>query len=65
MLSNGDLDVRFSCYTEQPLPDGDWLLFGIEPDGEYLLRSFELTYKAPELTLLLLTRFCRRTKFAR
>jgi hypothetical protein len=65
VFSNGDLDVRFSCYTEEPLPDGDWLLIGVEPDGEYLLRSFELTYKAPELTLLLLARLCGRTKFAR
>ena len=65
MLSYGDLDIRVRRDTEESLPDGYRLLLGIKPDGEDLLGSFELTYEATELTLLLLARLCGRTKFAR
>jgi hypothetical protein len=65
MLSHGDLDIRIGCDTEQSLPDGYRLLLGIKPDGEHLLRSFELTYEATELTLLLLARLCSRRQLAR
>jgi hypothetical protein len=65
MLSDGDLDIRVGCDTEQSLPDSDRLLLGIKPDGEHLLRSFELTYEATELTLLLLARLCSRAQLAR
>ncbi|HEY5487900.1 MAG TPA: hypothetical protein VIK06_09645 [Candidatus Limnocylindrales bacterium] len=65
MLSHRDLNVRIGGYTEQSLPDGDGLLFGVQPNGEYLLRSFELSYEAPELTLLLFARFRGRTELAR
>jgi hypothetical protein len=65
MLSDGDLDVRFGRHTKKSLPYGDGLLVGVESNGEYLLRSFELTDKAPELALLLLARLRGRTEFAR
>ena len=65
MLSDGDLNVRFGRHTKKSLPYGDGLLVGVESNGEYLLRSFELTDEAPELALLLLARLRGRTEFAR
>jgi len=53
MLPDRDFDVCLAGDAEQALPDGDWLFGGIEPNLEYLLRSFELADQFLELTLLL------------
>jgi len=55
VLSHCNLDIGLGGNAQETLSNGDRFLFCIEPDFEYLLRSFELTDEPLELTVLLLT----------